>query len=68
MKEHIISGSIYDVKTVNIDYIKDPDNIRLDCNDVSDLAASIKEHGILHPLTVTNIGSSQRPCRYRQRL
>lgn len=53
MKEHIISGSIYDVKTVNIDYIKDSDNIRLDCNDVSDLAASIKEHGILHPLTVT---------------
>ena len=53
MKEHIISGNIYDVKTVNIDYIKDSDNIRLDCNDVSDLAASIKEHGILHPLTVT---------------
>lgn len=53
MKEHIISGNIFNVKTVNIDYIKDSDNIRIDCKDVSDLAASIKEHGILHPLTVT---------------
>lgn len=40
MKEHIISGSIYDVKTVNIDYIKDSDNIRLDCNDVTEFSAT----------------------------
>ena len=53
MKEHTISGNTFAVKTVNIDYIKDSGNIRANDSDVSDLAASIKAHGMLHPITVT---------------
>lgn len=53
MKEHAISGNTFAVKTVNIDYIKDSGNIRANDSDVSDLAASIKAHGMLHPITVT---------------
>lgn len=42
----------YSFRTISIDKILNGDNIRA-VNDISDLVASIKAHGIINPITVT---------------
>jgi ParB/RepB/Spo0J family partition protein len=54
MTDSIIKG---DYKLVPIsELVADEDNARLDLTDIEDLAADIKMNGLIHPLSVVNVG------------